>query len=467
MGVIRVGRSGAPKALAASGIPIKQYPVATAVEKDLRDLRLESKIVPDPSVSRSTQVDEAPAPEMMPPEAMPFGTAVEKSGEGSDPNWASDGLKDANKEFGWASMGKDSSVRSAQVEPESEVRWFPVSTDASGPGVVLETKSTSQGTVQDRESAQRVGFDSSGRSEAADPGFLKADDSVDIAAYSLLPGVANQGHIRLPRIGTTSEQASLPLLVVTPAPANAGQVDAAEPSPDSNGKTQEPQSRPAPEIENGPNGETPSISADAPLEYSAKRESFHRSEVPISSNQKHGNPAISVQPARLSVVQAASTDTEPRKFRTIAADSNSRHGDKVAPTDAKSATKKAHYSRKPAVGSGNAYSVAYRMKMPVPTVPRGKRDAHFRVANESLFRLMDSDPDFAMSIRHMIPHIDVVRGTDEAPENWVWNHLVSEAGVMELVPYVQHWSKNPLWSLFHPLTGKKNVGGFKLWGHLY
>jgi len=107
------------------------------------------------------------------------------------------------------------------------------------------------------------------------------------------------------------------------------------------------------------------------------------------------------------------------------------------------------------------------MKMNRPVEPVGTRDAHFRTANESLFREIDVDPAFGNSLRKIIPDLDSVRGTGGAPKDWVWNHLAAEPGVMELVPKVQHWSPNPLWSLFHPKTNGKNVGGFKLWGHLY
>ena len=121
----------------------------------------------------------------------------------------------------------------------------------------------------------------------------------------------------------------------------------------------------------------------------------------------------------------------------------------------------------PLVGSGNAYSVSFRTKMIAPPIPKGTRFAHFSAANEALFRTMDADPWFAQSLRQMIPEIDTVRGTGEAPRNWVWNHLAAEPGVMELVPTVQHWAPNPLWSLFHPSRDGKNVGGFKLWGDDY
>jgi hypothetical protein len=122
---------------------------------------------------------------------------------------------------------------------------------------------------------------------------------------------------------------------------------------------------------------------------------------------------------------------------------------------------------KPEVGSGNAYSVAYQMKLAVPIVPRGTRYAHFADANESLFGAMDANLEFGAGMRQMIPDIEAIRGTGVAPEGWVWNHLASEPGVMQLVPAVQHWSPNPLWTLFHPLIDGKHVGGFKLWGHLY
>ena len=102
-----------------------------------------------------------------------------------------------------------------------------------------------------------------------------------------------------------------------------------------------------------------------------------------------------------------------------------------------------------------------------PAAPKGTRDAHFRAANENLFDQMDSNPDFDENIRRLIPDIDSVRGTADAPDNWVWNHRTSEPGVMELVPAVQHWSPNPLWSLFHPKINGRNVGGFKVWGHLF
>ena len=119
------------------------------------------------------------------------------------------------------------------------------------------------------------------------------------------------------------------------------------------------------------------------------------------------------------------------------------------------------------VGSGNAYSVAYQMKMEIPAAPAGTRYAHYQSANEAMFASMDADPMFASAMEKMIPDINAIRGTASAPENWVWNHFASEPGVMQLVPSAQHWSPNPLWSLFHPVIDGKNVGGFKIWGQQY
>ncbi len=119
------------------------------------------------------------------------------------------------------------------------------------------------------------------------------------------------------------------------------------------------------------------------------------------------------------------------------------------------------------VGSGKAYSVAYQMKMQIPAVAEGTRSAHFRTANASLFASMDANPAFARAMQNMIPGINSSRGTAQAPNHWVWNHLATEPGVMQLVPSAQHWSPNPLWSLFHPKLNGKNLGGFKIWGHLY
>ena len=107
------------------------------------------------------------------------------------------------------------------------------------------------------------------------------------------------------------------------------------------------------------------------------------------------------------------------------------------------------------------------MKMSVPSVPQGTRNAHFKSANEALFAHMDSSSDFADRMRKLIPDVDDIRGTAGHPKGWVWNHSAKEPGVMQLVPSVQHWSPDPLWSLFHPKVNGKNVGGFKLWGDLY
>ena len=80
---------------------------------------------------------------------------------------------------------------------------------------------------------------------------------------------------------------------------------------------------------------------------------------------------------------------------------------------------------------------------------------------------MDADPAFARAMAQMIPDINAIRGTAGHPQGWAWNHLASEPGVMQLVPSAQHWSPDPLWSLFHPLTNGKNVGGFNFWGDRY
>jgi RHS repeat-associated protein len=124
----------------------------------------------------------------------------------------------------------------------------------------------------------------------------------------------------------------------------------------------------------------------------------------------------------------------------------------------------------PVVGSGNAYSVAFETNLPKPLVPIGTREAHNQAANLALLNLMDVDPAFANQIRQVVSGVDKLRGplggiSYKPPANWTWNHALSQPGVMQLVPRVQHMGSSPTTWLMHSYpTG---TGGFAQWGQQY
>jgi hypothetical protein len=115
----------------------------------------------------------------------------------------------------------------------------------------------------------------------------------------------------------------------------------------------------------------------------------------------------------------------------------------------------------PAVGSGNAYSVAFQANLPRTAYPGRSRGHHFREANRELMRAMDEDPEFARSMDGLIPGVRqrIEAAPNRSPGEWTWHHA-QDAGVLQLVPRVQHRSRGRLQELFHP-GGR---GGYAVWG---
>jgi len=127
-----------------------------------------------------------------------------------------------------------------------------------------------------------------------------------------------------------------------------------------------------------------------------------------------------------------------------------------------------HFSPDPTkiVGSGNAASVAFEVKLPTSMYPGVSVGKHFQEANTQLLRAMDSDPVFATMMNDLIPGVQgqltkprsVSR---KSPTDWTWHHATDE-GIMQLVPSVQHWDPS-LWWMLHP----GNRGGMSIWGGGY
>ena len=117
------------------------------------------------------------------------------------------------------------------------------------------------------------------------------------------------------------------------------------------------------------------------------------------------------------------------------------------------------------VGSGNAYSVAFRTVLPEDAYPGLSRGAHFQAANRQLLQAMNDDPEFASMMEAMSPGIgDSLVGpgggiSRNSPAGWTWHHSMDE-GVMELVPRIQHQAPGPIQDLLHP----GGVGGYSQWG---
>jgi hypothetical protein len=75
---------------------------------------------------------------------------------------------------------------------------------------------------------------------------------------------------------------------------------------------------------------------------------------------------------------------------------------------------------------------------------------------------MATDTTFASNMSELgvnIPRSSTgaIRGL--SPVNWVWHHDI-EAGVMQLVPKIQHTITSPFWETLHP----GGIGGFAIWG---
>lgn len=122
-------------------------------------------------------------------------------------------------------------------------------------------------------------------------------------------------------------------------------------------------------------------------------------------------------------------------------------------------------TKAPALGSGNAYSVGFRSRLPQSAYPGRSRAHHYQEANRDLAKAMDEDAAFAGRMEEMIPGLrSQLRSSGggisrRPPEGWSWHHAADE-GVMQLVPRVQHRAPGRLQELLHP-GGR---GGFSTWG---
>lgn len=116
-------------------------------------------------------------------------------------------------------------------------------------------------------------------------------------------------------------------------------------------------------------------------------------------------------------------------------------------------------------GSGRAYSVAFRTKLPDDAYPGLSRGAHFQMANGQLSQAMIDDPEFATMMEELSPGIGDSLTTASggfsrlSPPGWTWHHAMDE-GWMELVPRLQHQAPGDIQDLLHP----GGVGGYWKWG---
>lgn len=125
-----------------------------------------------------------------------------------------------------------------------------------------------------------------------------------------------------------------------------------------------------------------------------------------------------------------------------------------------------HFTPNPTkvVGSENAYSVAFRARLPSTDYPGQSRSFHFQQANRQLIEAMDADPQIARQIESLIPNIrsQLIKPRSysrQSPAGWTWHHH-SDTGVLELIPRVQHEAAGPLQHLLHP----GGQGGMNTWG---
>ena len=96
----------------------------------------------------------------------------------------------------------------------------------------------------------------------------------------------------------------------------------------------------------------------------------------------------------------------------------------------------------------------------------GRRDAHFKDANEQLAAMIRSDDDFANTMRQFnvaVPTSSTGRVLGTSPDNWTWHHAPDRPGVLQLVPRGQHRPGSAWQHLLHP----DRKGGFKIWGSEY
>jgi len=114
------------------------------------------------------------------------------------------------------------------------------------------------------------------------------------------------------------------------------------------------------------------------------------------------------------------------------------------------------------LSTGSFYSVAFEVKLPSNLYPGKGYYSHFKAANVSLSEAMASDASFGSSISKL--GIDIPRSSTgsilgKSPTGWVWHHNM-EAGVMQLVPKIQHSTGSMFWNTMHP----GGVGGMSIWG---
>src|SRR5207244_3589090 len=84
-----------------------------------------------------------------------------------------------------------------------------------------------------------------------------------------------------------------------------------------------------------------------------------------------------------------------------------------------------------AVGSGNAYSVAFETQLSKPIIPLGTRAAHNQAANRALLDAMEADSAFGAQFRQTVPSVDNLKGpfggvSYQPPTGWTWNHALNQ-----------------------------------------
>jgi uncharacterized protein YukE len=113
-----------------------------------------------------------------------------------------------------------------------------------------------------------------------------------------------------------------------------------------------------------------------------------------------------------------------------------------------------------------AYSVGYEMTLDPRDFGRS-RAVHFNRANLALDQAFKNDPSFQAQMEQAMPGagtaVSGTGGRDE-PAGWTWHHAPTSvaggrAGVMQLVPTVQHTPGTPFYRLMHP----DGFGGYAEW----
>lgn len=113
-----------------------------------------------------------------------------------------------------------------------------------------------------------------------------------------------------------------------------------------------------------------------------------------------------------------------------------------------------------------AYSVGYEMTLDPKDFGRS-REVHFNRANMALDQAFRSDPGFRAQMEQEMPGagaaVSSAGGRDE-PNGWTWHHAPASvtqgrAGVMQLVPTVQHTPGTAFYRLMHP----DGFGGYSEW----